>query len=159
MDSSRNNHHQQKSKNQRQTWITSEWWKWTDRLILFVSDDDGTAAFPLFDGMGLCGAVCCLLFSLMMGARPPTGCPVAVERDLVGFEDPPQLQIDLPPLRVERDPSTQSEDKSSHKGWRNPLQQVSGMPYLLVSVQSILDQSLNYRCFQTIDSHAFRLAS
>ena len=38
---------------------------------------------PLFDGLGLCGAVCCLLFSLMMGARPPTGWPVAVERDLL----------------------------------------------------------------------------
>ena len=30
-----------KIKNQRQTWITSEWWKWTDRLILYVGDDDG----------------------------------------------------------------------------------------------------------------------
>ena len=110
---------------------------------------------PLFDGSLRC---CLLSFILPHDGSPASDRLTCCCRE-GSFEDPPQLQIDLPPLRVERDPSTQSGDKSSHKGWRNPLQQVSGMPYLLVSVQSMLGQSLNYRCFQTIDSHAFRLAS
>ena len=98
---------------------------------------------PLFDGTLRC---CLLSFILPHDGSPASDRLTCCCRE-GSFEDPPQLQIDLPPLRVERDPSTQSGDKSSHKGWRNPLQQVSGMPYLLVSVQSILGQSLNYRCF------------